>query len=652
MAVTIPKSISALSDATHGEKRVFKILKELLPEEYIVWYELRVNKKYPDFIIVGPDIGLLVLEVKDWKLSSITGADTNTFALKDKNHTNPLKQARGYMIDIVNELKTDKNLVDQSGKYKGNLKFTYGHGVIFTRISRSSFESSPFNGTIDSDFILFQDDIKAIEDNNDHKLLLDKIKKMIPSKFKFNPLSENMLDRVRGNIFKEVKISTDKDAMFKVMNLNQEQYAKGLGYGHRVIRGVAGSGKTVVLSCRARFLAEIHKDWNILVLCYNKTLASYLETNIVDENIENVEVKHFHGWINEIFKNFGLNSVWDDKEVHDNLSKITDEMMNSTKKYDAILIDEGQDLEKEWLKFIVNSLRSPEHSHLLLLSDGAQNLYNREYTFKSVGIKATGRTIIMRENYRNTKQILDFAHRFLIEGMELEENNEEDNNFIINPDTSLREGKDIKLLECNDFYGEVEKIAFEIKNLLKQDFEYGDICILYPYTRYRKMNYLGLIEKILIENEIPYFPISKSSDTKSRFKMGYNNVKVSTIHSVKGLDFKVVFICGINNGMLRFSNYEKSKKLLYVGMTRAREILDVAYSVENEITNGLCNVCNGNDNVKYIENYICESNDKFEDKLNEESKLNSLSIDSENKPVQGISKIKVVNVIKSFLRFK
>ncbi|AGK98619.1 3'-5' exonuclease [Clostridium pasteurianum] len=586
MAKVIPESISDLETATAGEKRLFKILQDKLPSDYIVWYNIRVNERYPDFIILGPDLGIVVLEVKDWSLNSIESANSNTYTLSTLGKkANPLRQAREYILNIVDELKKDKCLL-QTGAYKNNISFTFGYGVVFTKISRKSFLSSPFINTIDEKSVIYSEDLKEFEENFDGEKFKQKLQDMIPAKFNFNRIPEDIMDRIRGNLFKEVKLSTDNDAIFKVMNLNQETYAKSLGYGHRVIRGVAGSGKTVILICRARYLADIHKDWDIMVLCYNKTLASFLRNSIIENNIENIEVSHFHGWINEVFKSLGLKSgVYKDKDIDENIAKISEDMLSNIKKYDAIFIDEGQDLEKEWLEFIVKTLRNPEHSHLMLASDGAQNLYNRKYTLKSVGIKAAGRTTIMRENYRNTKQILDFAYTFLTDGTVQEKVDEEDNNFTIKPDTSLRQGDYPDLIKCDDFQDEANKIVDEIINLKQSGIDYGDICIAYVHKSYKSTKYIDMLENTFSNKGIPYFIMSKSGNAKSKFRIDMEKVNISTIHSVKGLDFKYVYICGINNRLLDSIN--ESKKLLYVGMTRARDVLKVTYSDNNIVVGDL-----------------------------------------------------------------
>src|SRR5699024_11861087 len=62
----------------------------------------------------------------------------------------------------------------------------------------------------------------------------------------------------------------------KTMDLHQENLAKQIGDKNRLIRGVAGSGKTLILASRAKLLAKQHPDWKILILCYNISLASYI----------------------------------------------------------------------------------------------------------------------------------------------------------------------------------------------------------------------------------------------------------------------------------------------------------------------------------------------------------------------------------------
>jgi hypothetical protein len=100
-------------------------------------------------------------------------------------------------------------------------------------------------------------------------------------------LSVPQIDRIRWQLFPEVRIDAPTQDLFdddsgaedepanalvpdivRVMDLHQEQLARSKGDGHRVIHGVAGSGKTLILGYRCQYLSQaVSKP--ILVLCFN-----------------------------------------------------------------------------------------------------------------------------------------------------------------------------------------------------------------------------------------------------------------------------------------------------------------------------------------------------------------------------------------------
>src|SRR5690606_24907397 len=97
-------------------------------------------------------------------------------------------------------------------------------------------------------------------------------------------------------------------SLMRVMDLQQEQLARSLGDGHRVIHGVAGSGKTMLLGYRAEHLAKAQTEHSkpILILCFNEPLAKQLASVMVRKRIDaQVKAVHFHKWCRDQLVAYG-----------------------------------------------------------------------------------------------------------------------------------------------------------------------------------------------------------------------------------------------------------------------------------------------------------------------------------------------------------
>ena len=122
-------------------------MESLLDDDWLCFYNVPVGKRrrYPDFILVHPQRGLLFLEVKDWKLSSINRIDHDSVELETasglKATVNPVKQAREGALHTIDMLQCDPNLKEKQGQYKGKLICPYGYGVVLTNITRKQIQS-------------------------------------------------------------------------------------------------------------------------------------------------------------------------------------------------------------------------------------------------------------------------------------------------------------------------------------------------------------------------------------------------------------------------------------------------------------------------------------------------------------------------------
>jgi hypothetical protein len=75
----------------------------------LVWYEPNVKGLYPDFIILSPTLGLLILEVKGWTAQQILRASDQFFEIQNdskiESQQSPLRQAKSYQDALIQKLK-------------------------------------------------------------------------------------------------------------------------------------------------------------------------------------------------------------------------------------------------------------------------------------------------------------------------------------------------------------------------------------------------------------------------------------------------------------------------------------------------------------------------------------------------------------------
>jgi hypothetical protein len=131
---------------TAGERRLAERLEDKLDDDYLLWYDVPMGPRnaHPDFCVMHPRRGILVLEVKNWKLSTIGQADKQTWEIIPdgipKTVINPLEQARQYAHQVVGALERDPKLVQPDGPHAGKLAFPWSYGVVFTNNTRWSIK--------------------------------------------------------------------------------------------------------------------------------------------------------------------------------------------------------------------------------------------------------------------------------------------------------------------------------------------------------------------------------------------------------------------------------------------------------------------------------------------------------------------------------
>lgn len=602
MANLIPSLASCVRRMQAGEKRFAWRLGTHLEDDYLCWYEVPVGKRqrYSDFIILHPLRGLLLLEVKDWKLDTIHKIDKASATIITpqglKTVSNPLEQVRQCTYQLINRLEKDPQLVNQSGQYTGHLVLPYGYGVVLSNITRKQFHSTDLGEVLPEHQTICKDEMA---EQVDPEAFQGRLWNMFNVQFP-KALTLPQIDRIRWHLFPEVRINAgDQGNLFaeepgedsvdtlvpdivKVMDMQQELLARSLGEGHRVIHGVAGSGKTLILGYRCLYLAKLLNK-PILVLCYNITLAARLRELMLVRGVnDKVHVYHFHDWCGEQLRTYNVERPQTGDGYFDRLveSVITAAGKGSIPKgqYGAVMIDEGHDFEPEWLRLVVSMVDEGTNS-LLLLYDDAQSIYEKhqlDFSLSSVGVQARGRTTILKLNYRNTDEILNFAYRFASRYLSHGEK-DEDHVPLIEPETVGRHGPPPVVKVFDGYENEAKYIARIFHRMHdEQHIPWSEMCVTY------RSNWMGeKLNNIFASEGVPCQWLG-SQKAKKQFKPDEDNIKLMTMHSCKGLEFPVVAVSGVGYMPGKGAEPVAEAKLLYVAMTRATEKLLLTSHKETE----------------------------------------------------------------------
>jgi hypothetical protein len=596
MATLIP-AIGSTSFDTAGERRLAERLEQKLDEDYLLWHNVPIGPKqsYPDFVVLHPRRGLLILETKSWRIDTIQSADPERWEIMadgmPKTVLSPLEQARHYAIQVVNALERDPQLVQDTGLYRGKLIFPWGYGVVLTDITRKQFMDAGLDNAVLARHVICKDEMLEQLDPEDFQ---QRLWNMFAHQFG-GAITLPQLDRVRWIMFPQVRVQSqgalfeDQDAqadlpdIMRVMDIQQEQLARSLGEGHRVIHGVAGSGKTMILAYRAEYLARTSTPASkpILILCFNETLGVKLDSVMRAKGLgDRVHARHFHKWCRDQLVTYhqtlpaqtGTAAFFE--ALVRSLIQAVERGHIPGGQYQAVMIDEGHDFAPEWLKLATQMVDPATHS-LLLLYDDAQSIYERarskQFSFKSVGIQAQGRTTILKINYRNTRQILQTASLVASDLLTAQER-DDDGIPLLQPVSCGREGQAPVIIALPSLREEAFAIADHLANAHKEGFAWGDMAVLCADS-----NTMDRCASALGQRKLPHRVRRRTGD----YQPGANAIQVMTMKVSKGLEFPIVAIPGLGYMPAPGKNEKDEARLFYVAATRAMQRLVLGVSGGN-----------------------------------------------------------------------
>ncbi|MEI2638736.1 MAG: AAA family ATPase [Microthrixaceae bacterium] len=432
--------------------------------------------------------------------------------------------------------------------------------AVFPEISREQGLARGVDDVVAPEQALFKDDLREAKLTEEY---LPRFLLRVHDGGAGEDLEPEQIDELRGILHPEIVVgpapeqgslftTTAKEPVVKVMDRRQERLSRKLGTGHRLIRGVAGSGKTLILLHRARFIARSFPNDRVLVTCFTRALASSLGA-LLDE-FPNIEVRTINQVMASAMRDAGLANPAD-KGDWDAVAGVALEAVErrSPDPYRAVLIDEAQDFTTEELRFCTRLFASddPEEQDLLVVADRAQNIFSRNFTWKGAGISVAGRSTVMRTNYRNTREILEFAHAFLIDDPDIDvgDGDDVDALSIVPAESAERSGEPVRVELVDDVGIQVDSIVAQVACWHSDTrAEPRSIAVL---MQSESVGNLGkrLAERLKSEG-VDYFWVGDPADGKGKDRVGFATAPVvlSTVHSSKGLEFPKVIVTGMMEG--------------------------------------------------------------------------------------------------------
>lgn len=606
MATMIPAEVGSF--ATEGERLFYRFLEmTALPNDrFTAWYTPDIGGREPDFVLLDRSSGLTVFEVKDWALEQIRMANQDHFSIRfggrEVDRKSPARQAREYAYRIIDRLQEDGQLVSRDPSHHGKPKVPINFGVVFPNINKIEYMERNLARVISTDKIFFWDDLHPSSDictDPTGGCFFEALVKMYDLQFSIALTGKECL-HLKQLMFPEVRVQLperepaegylQRQERIRVLDNHQEAIARKFDGGHRILVGPSGSGKTLILVHRAIFLTRYSQGIRrVLFVCYNVTLVNYIKRLLADrvahlgEHL--IDVLHFYELCSRILDQ----QVDYENEGVDYYELIDEETLgaleNSNLKYDAILVDEGQDFSDSMYR-ILTALLNPETNHLMIALDESQNIYRRKATWKEVGVQARGRTHRLASVYRNTREITDFSRRFL-EGSSETDRRTRTEQLNLFPDFYDFHGPLPTIRQFPGHEGITEYVAEKIHALVASErCPLSEIAVIYAKksTGGQVTSLIPhMMESALSRRGILCYWVSESIPSKKSYDITTDRVTISTIHSVKGLDYAHVFIVGLD--LLDESRWteEQIRNLTYVAITRARYQLFLLYQDETPL---------------------------------------------------------------------
>jgi superfamily I DNA/RNA helicase len=237
--------------------------------------------------------------------------------------------------------------------------------------------------------------------------------------------------------------------------------------------------------------------------------------------------------------------------------------------YRAVIVDEAQDFQPDEWK-LIRAIVPEGHNDLFIVGDAHQRIYGSPVVLSQCGINIRGRSSRLRINYRTTEQIRRWAMAML-QGLAFDDL---DGGIVDEKGyRSLLSGPAPQVYAFNSAEDEAGFIGEQVNTILETR-KPTDICIVARMNKQLQDVYRPVLRSLNIKHTI----LDKDNQPQG--------VSLATMHRVKGLEFPVMILAGINEDIVPLKvkgitsdpaalkeHLSRERSLLFVAATRARDVL-------------------------------------------------------------------------------
>ena len=392
-----------------GERSVARALIEQLPRRVEVFHSFNWLARSSrgtllegecDFILLEPEKGLLFVEVKGGSLLFDGEKWVREVGTQRREiNKDPFEQAQRAMHDIVDIVKR------RYPALSNGLPFTYGFAVAFPDCRVSGW----LPPSIQRELILDAARLRSLP---------DALRRIFESFARRDDraLYSNEVASVREALYPKYQLVPvlwrkieDQEERLRRLTDEQQRILDILAQRPKAaISGVAGSGKTLLALAKAQAMAR--RGFRTLLLCYNRPLKDWLCDSVADEFGGNLVIDNYHGLADELCRTADV-PMWNRGEIGDRefwsevVPAALDEAcgkLGPEHKFDAIIVDEGQDFQDLWWDSLQSVFRDATNKACYyVFYDPKQNLFVDHPSLPD----ELGPPYVLPTNCRNTVRI-------------------------------------------------------------------------------------------------------------------------------------------------------------------------------------------------------------------------------------------------------